>query len=230
MKMTFQLTATLTLIATVAGISIAAIYTQTESIISKQKGEQLNSALESLFPDGAEIVKDSIVHSDNSTLPFWLAKKSENGKEVTLGFAFEGGGQGYSSIVRYLAAVSNEGKILGLTILSQEETPGLGTRVLEEVSNRNFWNGLFAAKEKTEPWFIAQFRNLDITKSIGINKQGEWHLLTKEKKAELISKNEVTAITGATITTAAVTNDLLDASNTVTEIKEYLSSKSGGSK
>ncbi len=228
MKTTIQLTATLTVIATVAGLSIGATYLRTSDIINQQKTQQLNSALESLFPDGVEISQDSLIRSDNSVLPFWTAKQPNKGEGNLVGFAFESGGRGYSSTIRYLAAISADNKIIGMTVLSQEETPGLGTRVMETVSKATFWNGLFAKREKTEPWFQSQFRNISVLNPIGISKKAEWHTLSKDQKAELLSKNEVTAITGATITTKAITDAITTESKTVSEINEFLASKKGG--
>jgi len=46
---------------------------------------------------------------------------------------------------------------------------------------------------------------LNASKHIAIHKKGDWH---KEMKDELIQHNAVTAITGATITTKAVTQSI----------------------
>jgi len=223
MKMTFQLTAALTVIATIAGLSIGATYDRTKDVIKKQKELSFETSLKSLFPNGVTIIKDSLARND-STIPFWIAQKGAE----HLGYAFETSGRGYSGAVRSLTAVSGEGKILGMTIISQQETPGLGTRVTEVVSKSTFWNGLFAKTVKSEPWFQTMFRGLSILSPISISKQGEWHTLTLEQKKVLVQKNEVTAITGATITTQAVTTSLLEEANTVKEIHDYLASKNGG--
>lgn len=227
MKMTFQLTGTLTVIATIAGLSIGVVYDKTKDVIIKQKEQSFKTSLESLFPAGVSISSDSLSRSDE-TIPFWIAQKKTAKGNETIGFAFKASGQGYSGAVNSLVAVSGEGKILGMTIISQTETPGLGTRVSETVSKSTFWTGLFAPAQKIEPWFQAMFRDLSIVTPISISKQGEWHTLSVDQKKAMIAKNEVTAITGATITTRTVTNSMLEQANTVKEINDYLASKTGG--
>lgn len=230
-----QLTLTLTIIAAVAGVSISAVFEKTKEVIASQKSEQLNSSLESLFPEGVLIAEDTLQLQNGESMRFWVAEKtdfmsgdsdsSENSPYV--GFAFEGGKYGYSSVVKYIVAVTTEGKLLGLSILSQEETPGLGSRSTESVSDLTFWNGLFKKKEKSEPWFQSQFAGLSIGEPIAIKKEAEWHTLDEAGKVSLMEKNSVTAITGATITTKAVTDALLSQSTILKEITAYLSSNGG---
>ena len=63
----------------------------------------------------------------------------------------------------------------------------------------------FSGEEITEPWFQEQFRGIDLNKKINIMKKGQW---TKELSNELLSKNAITAITGATVTSKAIANGL----------------------
>lgn len=231
MKKMIQLTFTLTVIAALAGVSIASVYEKTKDIISEQKVAHLNSALESLFPAGVAISEDSLILQDSSSVRFWIAertgfmeKKSVESDSPILGYAIESGSYGYSSTVKCITAVTTSGEILGLSILSQEETPGLGSRSTESVSDLTFWNGLFRKKEKREPWFQSQFRGLNVMDSIKITTGAEWHTLDSLGQNSLLEKNQVSAITGATITTRAVTNSLGNLANIVKEINSYLAS------
>lgn len=228
MKSTFQLTTALTIITTIAGLSIGAAYLQTKGSITDQNGERFNSALTSIFPTGVAISRDSLTKDSGESVPFWIAKKSSAAGTSILGFAFESEKKGYSSIIHTLVAVTPDGQILGMKILSQQETPGLGTRCEEAVSDATFWTGLFAKQTKTEPWFQAQFRNISITKPIEITKKSEWYTLSGNSKSSMIANNEISAITGATITTKAVVSGLNEQANTIKEINDYLSSKTGG--
>ena len=64
------------------------------------------------------------------------------------------------------------------------------------------------AKGETN-WFSDQFMGISINKPIAIEKTvGEWHGLSDKERLSLIEKNGITAITGSTISTRAVTNGL----------------------
>ncbi len=53
--------------------------------------------------------------------------------------------QGYSSIISALVGVDTQGKITGIDVVSQQETPGLGTKIAEESFLKQF-----IGKEKKE--------------------------------------------------------------------------------
>jgi electron transport complex protein RnfG len=48
-----------------------------------------------------------------------------------VGYVFEVSTKGYSSIIEALVAVSSHKEIMGIKILYQNETPGIGTRILK---------------------------------------------------------------------------------------------------
>ncbi len=95
------------------------------------------------------------------------------------GYAFIVESQGYTSTIKTLVGIDTSGTILSIKILSQEETPGLGARC-EEIRNG----------EKT-PWWQAQFQNVNIND------------LATYRDCGLIE-----SITGATITSNAITDSI----------------------
>jgi electron transport complex protein RnfG len=67
-----------------------------------------------------------------------------------VGVVFKAGGKGYSSTIETLAGMLKDGRITAIKVLSQNETPGLGSRV-------------------SEPEFGAKFKDVkDISKVQGI--------------------------------------------------------------
>lgn len=91
---------------------------------------------------------------------------------------------GYGGDVQVALGITNEGEITAFTVISAaNETPGLGAR-------------------STEPEFQNQFSGLSALNRIAFSKTGA------DK-----SKNEIDAISGATITTTAVTNAVNEAIN-----------------
>ncbi|MDR2693658.1 MAG: FMN-binding protein [Chitinispirillales bacterium] len=200
----------LAIISALAGLAIGAAYDKTAEKISEQEKSAKASALKAVFPQGAAI--DTIipvipVKSGGGLLPekYWTAMA----KDALVGYAFEMSGRGYASDdIKFIVGVDREGKILGMTVLSHNETPGLGSRVNEVASTRYVWYPV-GESGQAKPWFTEQFEGLSSLKPIGINKvAGEWHGLDEPKRAELRGKNEVTAITGSTISTRAFTNSI----------------------
>jgi electron transport complex protein RnfG len=93
----------------------------------------------------------------------------------SLGYALPYEGNGFQGNIRLIVGVNkNTDKVLGLEVLEQVETPGLGTKV-------------------TESPFTTQFRNLVVTPEI-----------KSVKGVEPQNPNEVQAITGATISSKAI--------------------------
>jgi electron transport complex protein RnfG len=100
-----------------------------------------------------------------------------------IGYALPVIAKGYSSDIRTLVGFDTSGKIIAMKILFQQETPGLGTRVEE------------TRRGESEPWFQAQFRDKNALE-VGVNKDG----------------GQIQSITGATITSRAVTDGVRIAS------------------
>lgn len=94
-----------------------------------------------------------------------------------IGYALPVESKGYSSTIRTLAGLDSSQHIIAINILFQQETPGLGTQC-EQVRSG-----------ESKPWFQAQFTGLPV-KDVALAKNG----------------GQIHAITGATITSAAITD------------------------
>ena len=129
------------------------------------------------------------------------------------GFAFITSRPGYSGTVKTMVGIDEKGIILGISILQQTETPGLGDRSTEVPSTQTFagviaglLSGRSTGPEKAlYPWFQDQFRGLDTSRTIAIEKRGQW---TPDMRESLLKNNAISAITGATITSKAVTESI----------------------
>jgi electron transport complex protein RnfG len=137
-----------------------------------------NESLKSVLPEASDFSKKI----KGKTMEYYEGKN--NGDLV--GYAFIGEGKGYSGPINIMIGVDKDGKTLGIKIISQRETPGLGSRVEEVKGGGTVWDVLKGKKiEKTgEPWFQKQFKEKPI--------------------------NEIDIITGATITSKAVINAVKD--------------------
>lgn len=193
-----RLALVLTVVALFAGLAIGITYSRTEEQIAVQEEKARQEALAAVFPEGATIAELS--GDDVLPTPYWAGILDGD----TVGYAFMDSARGYANYIKVVVGVKPDGTIIGLTVLSQEETPGLGSRVLETTSAYYVWNGLFSKREKVLPWFTSQFVGLGIQEPIGIEKGTEWHRMNDKEREALEEKNQITALAGATISTKAV--------------------------
>ena len=104
---------------------------------------------------------------------------TEDTSIAPVGYAVVAYGRGYSSTIQTLVGVEKSGEITGIEILFQQETPGLGAKA-EEVRYG-----------ETDSWFQRQFKGASGIE-IAVDKDG----------------GEIQSITGATITSQAITNSI----------------------
>lgn len=102
---------------------------------------------------------------------------SKEADGVVVGYVFETESKGYGGTVKVMTGISTEGSITGVIVLSHSETPGLGAN---------------AEKES----FRAQYQQPVANLAGGI----------QVVKFQAPGEGEIQAMTGATITSTAVTN------------------------
>ncbi|MGD9201758.1 MAG: FMN-binding protein [Chitinispirillia bacterium] len=199
-----KLTIVLFIISMVAGLALALTNSKTKDKIAEQNILKNKAALQVVFPSGV----DPMEKESNSDIPYphWIGKKDNN----IIGYAIKTANRGYSSNIEFIIGFDLEGKIFGLSILSSSgETPGLGTRLSESISDKYIWNGLFAKKQVVPPWFSEQFKGIDITKKIEIDRSKEWHRMSESERQTIGKENRISALTGATISTRAISDGIL---------------------
>ncbi len=110
---------------------------------------------------------------EGGVLEYIRVYKDKDKRELS-GYIFTAKQYGYSSVIETMVGMDKEGRILGIKILSHNETPGLGAKIAEKKFHEQF-------KDKT-------IGNLIVVK-------------TK-------TKDKIEAITGATISSRAVTDSI----------------------
>ncbi|MBD3392335.1 MAG: FMN-binding protein [Chitinivibrionales bacterium] len=193
-----RLSLVLTIVALIAGLAIGLTYEQTRESIAQQKRLVQQEALMAVFPDGVRIEER---HGED-VLPdrYWVAIMND----TRVGYAFRDSSQGYAGLNKVIVGVDPEGTILGVSIIAQAGTPGLGQRVIEIASKKYLWNPLGRDEEEKRPWFTKQFEGLHVDETITFDKSAEWHALEPEARERLRNKNQITAVTGSTISTRSV--------------------------
>nr|MBU1328572.1 RnfABCDGE type electron transport complex subunit G [Candidatus Omnitrophota bacterium] len=192
MKTILKFAFILFLVNLIAASILAATYGFTKVRIQKQQDAIKEDALKQVMP---ETVGDRIepVKKDG-IIKYWKVFKGQ-GTNVA-GYIFASKKYGYSSVIETMVGMKKDGTITGVRVLSQNETPGLGAKIVEIISNKTLSSSLKEAfsKEKPakvviSPYFTEQFKDKDIR---GIE----------------LSKNNIHAITGATISSKAVLNSI----------------------
>ena len=157
-----RLIVTLVVIAVVASFGLSAVYNATYEITAEYKRrEQALARIEALgcSPEAyfVETKTDSVV--SNRPFIYYTAYPSKDEREP-IGYSFIAYGKGYSSTIETIVGVDRDGSICGIKITYQQETPGLGAKVMEVASTNTLWDVMMSKAENesgVKPWFQTQF-------------------------------------------------------------------------
>ena len=167
----------LALVAGVCGLVLGGTYALVKPKIELVKDAALKESLGEVLPAASTgFVRKEL--SGNVTYFVGLS-----GGE-TVGYVFDVRSSGYSSAIEVLVGVDSSGVVTGSKVLSQQETPGLGARIVE------------VRPGEGKPWFTLQFEG----------KRGVELKLSKDG-------GKVDAITGATISSRAVAEGVYEAAS-----------------
>ena len=176
MNTTVKMMLVLTLITILSGAALSTWDGYTKPKIERHKLETLKAAIAEVLPpydDYREINAGGVI--------LYIAKTS--GSDNPVGIAFEAVGNGFQGKISMMIGVdSTFTRITGLKVLEQVETPGLGTKIVTDPTNK-----------QNPAWFAEQFQTLPTDKEIEV---------VKNQKPS--KENEIQAITGATISSKAV--------------------------
>jgi len=164
----------------VAGASLAYVNIMTKERITANKAVFEDAARKEVLPgmDGGFEQKGALKVGDYDC-PYWIGY-ADKAKTAPGGYVFIARGKGYSSVIGTMVGVGKDGKITGVKVISQQETPGLGTRIAE------------IRYGESDPWFYRQFKGKSTEDNLKVKKDG----------------GTIDAVTGATISPRAVTNSI----------------------
>jgi len=195
-----RLVGALALIALVASFGLSAIYSATHEITEQYKlAEEAEARIEALScdPDAVFVRTETDSVVNGHTFSYYTAYATDD-RETPMGYSFTAYGKGYSSTIITIVGVDMGGKICGIKITDQKETPGLGSKVQEVASENTLWAvvaGSAVDESGKKPWFQKQFG--------GRPREG----LVVVKSS---SDDGILAVTGATISSEAVTSSVRD--------------------
>ena len=191
------------LVNLIATSLLAGVYFVTRPVIERQTEISRQEALREVMPDS---MGDRIVPVEmGKEICYWKVYKGLSNEPT--GYIFTAKRYGYSSTIETMVGMSKDGIITGVKILSQNETPGLGARIVEVLSNRNILSAIkdLFSKNKTQhtliskPYFTEQFKGRDIKD---------------------LSLSGIDAITGATISSRAVVDSIKEKGMEILNVRE----------
>lgn len=175
----------LMLICLAATLALSYTYNRTRGKIEARAKEKQIQALKVVLP---QAVRFSELEK-GARIDFYTAFDAA---DRIIGYAFPGETKGYSSVIKVMVGVDREGRITGIEMTEQKETPGLGDKTTRSPVRRTLWEALAGkgGREDVRPPFQTQFTGK----------------LLKDLKVVVGPTDEnIEAITGATISSKAVT-------------------------
>jgi len=194
------------IICLVSSAGLAGMYFSVKDRIDLKEASSVEAAQkEVIAADGkrAETVETvGVVELEDGTERTVVVGKDADGG--VLGYATVGTARGYSSLIVVMVGVSPDLETtLCIKVLKQQETPGLGARMTEKPASMTLWQALgsvcrgkSALQGDAQPQFQAQFTG---------KTYGELQVTTGSEA------NRIVAMTGATISSKAVTSAVREA-------------------
>ena len=176
MKEIFRLSGILCLVTVVAAATLSGVNSVTKPLIEEQRRLETERALVVALPtaDPAAIVPE--LRGENT---LYYTGYSEADTMGIVGWAIVARGKGYSSTIETMVGVDTTFTVTGTKILFQQETPGLGTKIMS------------VQHGDTSIWVEARFVG-NRTEGIAVDKDG----------------GDIESIIGATISSRAVANSI----------------------
>ena len=180
MKTTLHMVATLTSVGVIAGASLSLVNGWAQPLIDANETKVKMAGVVEVVPGGAASKPVSEVAPGPASGDPLEAYQVLDGQGQVLGWAVIGEGTGFSDKIRLMVGVSPDlNRTLGIKILKDSETPGLGTKIREGAYPDQFYGrGRPAPSLEAGPLAVV--------------------------KSAPGAPNEVQAITGATISSKAV--------------------------
>lgn len=166
-------TISLFVICVAVAAALAFTYTATRDKIERRVESELESAVKEVLPEAErfEALKD-ISALAGSKPGLNIVKDAYKGfkGESLAGYVFSVESKGYGGIIKISVGIDTSGRIAGVKIGENNETPGLGAKAAEEP-------------------FISQFKNLKPAEELKVVKNGK----TKPEEIDAISGATITS-------------------------------------
>lgn len=185
-KYILKLSITLLVICLVVALALGFVNGITADKIAALQEQAKQESLQAVFPDATfnelEISAEQQAAADEYGVELMYVYEVADGS----GYAIEVGPSGFSGTIDMIVGINNDGTVAGISVISNTETAGIGTNVCSDKPNRN---------------------------GVGVLSQFIGLTATADNPFTVNSgSNRVDAISGATVTTKAITTGVNAAS------------------
>ena len=129
-----RLAGTLFLIAAVVALALAGVNSVTAPIIEELNAQKTQDAIAAVLPGGFDTEVTDFADATG------IVSKVYQGEA---GYAVEVGPGGFDNTITMMVGVDNEGKVLGISVVSHTETAGLGAVAAANTSAGEAFRGQF---------------------------------------------------------------------------------------
>ncbi|MDO5044739.1 MAG: RnfABCDGE type electron transport complex subunit G [Coriobacteriia bacterium] len=169
----------LVVIALIMGAILGLTNFATADIIQEQILQKAQESRQKIFPEADSFTEIQLEERHQNLAPGLESVFSAQSQGELVGYVFTAANKGYAGDVPAVIGINLDGKIIGIEVQDNKETPGLGTKV-------------------ALPDFLDPIIGTSVDDSMEIVKSYE-------------TKPGISAVTGATFSSAAIAADLKDA-------------------
>ena len=132
-----RLAAILLAITSIVAACLAGVNGITKPIIDQLNAEKTQKAIETVLPGGYD--EELTAYTDETGLVSKVYKGAN-------GYAFEVKPAGFDNVITMMVGVDNDGKVLGISVVSHTETAGLGAVAAATTSAGEAFRGQFVGQ------------------------------------------------------------------------------------
>lgn len=130
----FRLVAAVVIACVAASLGLGATYGATRDRIAEQERLREEASLRAVLPDADEFerIDDSAIAEEADTITdgiFISAFEALDASGSTAGYAVRVAPRGYGGPMQMIVGLERDGEVSGVSIITMNETPGLGTKV-----------------------------------------------------------------------------------------------------
>ena len=183
-----EMVVSVVVVCAIAAAGLALTYAVTKDRIAAQDREAQLRALRLAVPGVEEFVPASsyalsiATQAAGETPVYGVFEAMENGQQV--GWAVVVGPRGYGGPIRMVVGLDRDGKVVGVSIISMNETPGLGSQIVERASFLKQFVGLDSATAE------ADIKRLDMITGATKSSRGARHGVEAAVAAYLALQNQ----------------------------------------
>jgi electron transport complex protein RnfG len=171
-----------------SSLVLAASYTITEPVKQQKQREELQRSIFVVLPEAKECERTDDGACKNIGTDTFQVYKGLDEQNQSAGYAFVAEGSGFQDNIRMIVGIEDDlDTLLGMKVLEQAETPGLGAKIALETPKTDFFE---------------LFDQLPLAELAEGQDTADFIVCLKADDPNL--QNDIQAITGATISSKAV--------------------------